>query len=183
MNEPLIQVRKWFFSWQDEKQESWLGDMSRTGLHLKGFAPFGGFLFKQGPARDYTYRMDYNQQKPSEEYQQLILDAGWDHLGTRNGWHYWRKEVKNGQASEIFTDANSKWQKYQRLLATYTASMPAVVTMYIIGAAQFNRFPGRHPQWFVVTFVILFMGWILFAAVNAIMIYLRMNELKNKPTL
>ena len=37
--------------------------------------------------------------------------------------------------------------------------------------------------WFVVTFVILFMGWILFAIVNAIMIHLRMNELKKKQAL
>jgi len=183
MNEPLIRVRKWFFAWQDEKQESWLGDMSRKGLHLKGFALFGSFLFEQGPAREYSYRMDYSRDKPSEDYQQLILDAGWEHLGERNGWNYWRKEVKSGQASEIFTDAESKLQKYQRLFTTYTVSMPAVVAMYIIGVAQFNRFPGRHPQWFVVTFVILFMGWILFAAVNAFMIHLRMNKLKQKQTL
>jgi hypothetical protein len=183
MNEPLIRVRKWFFAWQDEKQESWLGDMSRKGLRLKGFGLFGSFLFEQGPARDYAYRLDYNQDKPSEDYQQLILDSGWEHVGERNGWHYWRKEVKSGQASEIFTDTESKWQKYQRLFTTYTVSMPAVVTMYIIGAAAFHRFPGRHPQWFVVTFVILFMGWIVFAIVNAIMIYLRMNELKKKQTL
>lgn len=183
MNGPLIRVRKWFFSWQDEEQESWLGDMSRKGLHLKGFAPFGSFLFEQGSARDYAYRLDYDQGKPSEEYQQLILDAGWEHPGTRNGWHYWRKEVKSGQASEIFTDAKSKIQKYQRLFTSYVTSSPGVAVIYIIGLAMFNRFPGRHPLWFVVLFISLIMGWILFAAVNAIMIYLRMNELKNKPVL
>jgi hypothetical protein len=183
MNESLIRVRKWFFAWQDEKQESWLGNMSRKGLHLKGFASFGSFLFEQGPARDYAYRMDYNRDKPSEEYQQLIMDAGWEHAGERNGWDYWRKEVRNGQTSEIFTDAQSKIQKYQRLFTTYATSSPGVAAIYIIGLAMFNRFPGRHPLWFVILFISLFMGWILFAAVNAIMIYLRMNELKQKQTL
>lgn len=183
MNATLIQERRLFFSWQDEKQETWLGEMSRKGLHLKGFTPFGGFLFEQGPARDYAYRLDFNRDKPDKDYMQLIKDAGWEHLGGRNGWHYWRKETKGGQAAEIFTDAESKLQKYQRLFIAYSTSTPIVSAMYIIGAAAFHRFPGRHPQWLVVTFVVVCMSWILYAVLNAVMIQLRMNKLKQKQTL
>jgi hypothetical protein len=177
MNATIIRKRKWFFSWQDEKREAWLGELSRQGLHLKEPGTFGSFLFLKGPDKEYSYRLDYNRNKPAEDYIQLIRDAGWEYLGTRAGWHYWRKEIVNGQILELFTDPESKVQKYQRLLASYITSAPV---LYILGLAIFKRFPGRHPLWFVILFISLFIAWIVFAVVNAIMIQLRINEIKRK---
>jgi len=183
MNETIIRKRKLFFSWQDEKQEAWLGEMSRLGMHLKEPGFFGSFLFVKGPAREYSYRLDYNQNKQPDDYIQLIQDAGWEYLGTHGGWHYWRKETQGGQNPELFTDPESKIQKYQRLFAGYVTSAPGVSVIYIIGAAAFKQFPGRHPLWFVILFVSLFMAWIGFAAINAVKIQMRINELKQKKTL
>jgi len=179
MNEKIIRKRKLFFSWQDGKEEVWLGEMSRQGLHLIEPGQFGRFLFAEGPAKEYSYRLDYNRNKLPEDYLQIIRDAGWEYLGKSSGWHYWRKEINSGKVPELFTDRESKVQKYQRLLVGYITSVPAF--LYIIGLAMFKKFPGRHPLWFVVLFICLFMTWILFAAMNAIMIQLRINEIrKNK---
>jgi hypothetical protein len=183
MDETYIHKRRLFFSWQDEKQEAWLGEMSRQGSHLKKPGFFGSFLFVKRPAREYTYRLDYNQNKQPEDYIQLIRDAGWEYLGTRGGWHYWRKEIQGGQVPELFTDSESKIQKYQRLFASYVASTPGVSVLYIIGAAVFKQFPGRHPLWFIILFISLFMAWIAYAAINAIKIQMRINELKQKKSL
>lgn len=183
MNAMIVRKHKWFFSWQDEKREAWLGGMSRQGLHLKEPGTFGSFLFLEGPAKEYSYRLDYNQNKPADDYIQLARDAGWEYLGARGGWHYWRKEVLDGQSPELFTDPESKIQKYQRLLPAYIASAPGVAALYIIGLAGFNKYPGRHPLWFVILYVSLFMAWIVFAAINAIMIQLRINELKKTKAL
>ena len=180
MDERIVSKHRWFFSWQDEKQEAWLREMSRQGLHLKEPGAFGRFLFVQGRAGEYSYCLDYNRGKPSENYLQLIRDAGWEYLGKQAGWHYWRKEVLNGQAHELFTDVGSKIQKYQRLLAGYITSAPA---LYIIGLAAFKQYPGRHPLWFVILFISLFMGWIVFAAIKAFMIQVRINELRQKKAL
>jgi len=180
MNETLIRKRKIFWSWQDEKQEAWLSGMSREGMHLKGPGSFGSYFFMQGPAREYSYRLDFNKSKTADDYLQLIRDAGWEHLGSRAGWHYWRKEIQDNKIPEIFTDPESKIQKYQRLLASFITSAPA---LYIIGLAIFKQYPGRHPLWFVILFISLFMAWIVFAAINSIMIQLRINELKRKRTL
>jgi Protein of unknown function (DUF2812) len=183
MKETIIRKHKLFFSWQDEKREAWLAEMSRHGLHLKEPGTLGSFLFVAGSPMEYSYGLDYNQNKPSDDYLQLIRDAGWEYLGVRSGWHYWRKEVVNGQIPELFTDAGSKIQKYQRLFAAYVTSGPAISAMYIIGLAIFKRYPGRHPLWFVILFISLFVAWILFAAINAIMIQKRINELKQKMNL
>jgi len=48
----------------------------------------------------------------------------------------------------------------------------------VIGLAMFKQFPGRHPLWFVVLYVFLFAAWITFAAINAVKIQMRINELK-----
>ena len=177
MNAKSIRRRKLFFSWQDEKQEAWLGEMSRQGLHLRQPGSFGNFLFVEGPGKDTAYRLDYNQGKAPEDYLQLIRDAGWEYLGTRGGWQYWRKEIKEGEVPEIYTDPASKIQKYQRLLAGYVTSAPA---LYVVGLAIFKKYPGLHPSWFVVLYITLFMSWILFAAINAGMILMRINALKKQ---
>jgi hypothetical protein len=183
MNEAIIRKRKWFWSWQDEKQEAWLGEMSSKGLHLKGTGPFGSFLFVEGSPREYSYRLDYNRNKPSEDYIQLLQDAGWENLGSQGGWQYWRKEAQDGNIPEVFTDPESKIQKYQQMLASFIASTPGVSVVYIIGVAAFKRFPGRHPLWFVILFISLFMAWIAFAVFNAVKIQMRIKELNQKKVL
>lgn len=177
MNEQIVRKSKLFFSWQDEEQEAWLGEMSRRGLHLKQPGWLGSFQFVEGPGREMAYRLDYNRNKAPEDYIQLIKDAGWEHLGVRGGWTYWRKDAVAGSSPEIFTDPDSKVQKYQRLLAGYITSAPA---LYIIGLAIFKRYPGLHPSWFVILYIVLFMSWIVFAAINTFMILRRINKLKKK---
>lgn len=178
MNEKLVRRFHWFWIWQDTEQEIWLGEMSRQGLHLKALGALGSFLFTKGPAGEYSYRLDYNQNKPSGEYFQIILDAGWEYIGKKGGWHYWRKAITDGRVPELFTDAESKIQKYQRLFTLFATSSPGAAVMYIIGAAFFRRHPGVHPDWFIVLYLGLFMAWLLVAGFNSVMVFHRISQLK-----
>lgn len=178
MNETMVRKRKWFWSWQDERQEAWLSEMSQQGLHLKELGYFGAYRFEPGPPRHYAYRMDFINQKRSDDYFQFIEDAGWEHLGTLAGWQYWRKESAEGESTELFTDSESKIQKYQRLMVGLVSSTPALMAMMVVGLAMFKRFPGRHPSWFVGLFVSVFLFSVLFAALNAVMVQSRIKELK-----
>ena len=180
MGERIVRKHKLFFAWQDENQEAWLAGMSRRGLHLKGPGSFGSFTFLEGSPREMAYCLDFNRERAPEEYIQLIQDAGWEVLGQRSGWYYWRKEIQGAKIPVLFSDAESKIQKYNRLFLSFTASAPGVSVMYIITAAVFKRFPGRHPLWFVILCLGLFIGWIAFAAVNAIKIQMRINELRQE---
>src|SRR5512137_466287 len=113
----IIRKSKWFWAWQDDREEAWLGEMSRQGLHLRHPGPFGQYTFEQGEPSEFVYRLDFvaNARK-NPDYYQLFRDAGWEHAGELGGWQYWRKEVRGGKVPEIFTDNASKIQKYQRLL-------------------------------------------------------------------
>ena len=172
---------KWFWAWQDDKQEAWLEAMSREGLHLQALKAFGRYVFEPGEPRKYTYRLDFDQTSGKDsDYFHLIQEAGWERITEVAGWQYWRKETSEGKTPEIFTDNESKIRKYQRLLVGLLVPTPAIM---VIVLGMFKRFPGRHPQWYVVLVLSLFGVSILFSTVNMVMIALRVNGLKRMQTL
>jgi hypothetical protein len=63
------------------------------------------------------------------DYLQLFEDAGWEHVGAMGGWQYFRKEAREGETPEIYTDAASKIKKYQRVLLLLVALLPVYSTM------------------------------------------------------
>jgi hypothetical protein len=117
MDALTIKRTKWFWPWQDEKEEAWLEEMSSEGWHLSSVHLPCIYTFKRGEPRRYTYRLDYmplNRADKIQEYKQIFSDAGWEYLGEMSNWRYWRALGSN--ATEIFTDRESKIRKYQRLL-------------------------------------------------------------------
>jgi hypothetical protein len=116
--ESTQKISKWFWPWQDDKEETWLGNMSTDGWHLHSVGLMGRYTFAKGVKQPYTYRLDYMllDKKNRADYLQLFQDAGWEYIGEMSNWQYWRKRVTDGQNQEIFTDNESKIKKYQRLL-------------------------------------------------------------------
>jgi hypothetical protein len=91
--------------------------MSQQGLHLVSVGVFGIYSFASGQPQDYVYRLDYiNPAKDKPAYLQLFQDAGWEYVGEMSGWQYFRKLAQNGELPVIYSDAESKAEKYRRLL-------------------------------------------------------------------
>lgn len=123
---------KWFWPWQDEQEETWLGEMARQGWHLVTPGLFGQYTFTAGEKREVIYRLDFvSDYKKDESYLQLFQDAGWEHVGVLGGWQYFRKEVKPGETPEIFTDHDSKIAKYQRLLIYLVIFLPLFTSVLV----------------------------------------------------
>jgi len=176
MQENLVTKFKWFWGWQDDKQEAWLETMSKKGLHLKHIKAFGRYIFKVGDPKNFKYRLDFDQTSGKDsDYFNLIEEAGWQRIAQVLGWQYWRKETAEGKSAEIFTDNESKIQKYKRLLTSLMVPSPGIM---VIVLAMFKRFPGRHPQWVVILTISIFAVWTLFLAVNLIKVTQRINDLK-----
>ena len=118
MNRQTINKNRWFWPWQDEKEEGWLEDMSRKGWHLQSVKLLGKYTFDKGEPAPYVYRLDYylSEKSTFPEYLQIFQDAGWEYIGELSNWRYWRKRRVNGETTEIFTDRELKIKKYQRLL-------------------------------------------------------------------
>ena len=164
---------RWFWAWDDEKEEKWLTEMANNGWHLKNVGFPGIYGFEQGAPRNVYYRLDFfTDRKKREEYLQIFGDAGWEHVGQYGSWQYFRKEAAPGEEPEIFTDNESKVKKYQRVIAVLVALSP----MWIIMIGRLNRRPEIFFQ--VVTLIgILVMLVYIYAMLKMIR---RVSRLKRK---
>ena len=120
----------WFWAWQDEKEENWLGEMARQGWHLKQPDAFGNHTFSQGEPSEMAYRLDFfTDAKNKAGYLQIFQDAGWEYVGEAGTWQYFRKPVLDGEVPEIYTDNESKIRKYRRVLAVLIVFLPIYTMM------------------------------------------------------
>ena len=131
MTNEIITKTKWFWAWQDEKEETWLSEMAHQGLHLDGVPFPGRYQFKSGEPADYVYRLDYQSLKTKDKvsYLQLFADAGWENVGEMGGWVYFRYRVTNGEAPEIYSDLESKIGKYQRVMLYLVIILPIMLLL------------------------------------------------------
>jgi hypothetical protein len=164
---------RWFWAWDDEKEENWLREMSNKGWHYKQYTLPGNYTFEHGEPRDYVYRLDYFREfKGKEDYLQLFLDAGWEYLGEVNNWQYFRKEKTGDETPEIFSDAESKVKKYQRILVILVVIFPIFASTLNL----MNRQPGSFYQGFTFAMMLL-MFFYIYAMTRLIM---RVTQLKKK---
>ena len=105
-----------------------------------------------------------------EEYLQLFVDAGWEHLGTMGGWQYFRKETAEGERPEIYTDKDSKIYKYQRVLLFLAIFLPIYVVMLINVS--------HAPYAFIKVLSLFFALCMLFYVYAMVRIWQRILELK-----
>ena len=133
MNAQVIYKTKWFWGWDDEKEEAWLSRMANTGFHLVRLAGLARYAFQTGEPRNVVYRLDYyaSRQGDYKNYLQLFQDAGWELVGEFVGWQYFRKPVENGETPEILTDNESKIRKYQNLMGVLGGCTPITILSII----------------------------------------------------
>jgi hypothetical protein len=118
MEKKMMRKFKWYWPWQDEEQETWLTEMSHEGWHLSSVGLPSFYYFESGGPKDFVYRLDYrsHSKRDQEDYLQLFEDAGWEHVGEISGWQYFRKPAGAEGGLEVYTDPESKIEKYRRLL-------------------------------------------------------------------
>jgi len=160
MNHTTVQKFKLFWAWEDEKEEAWLSQMAAQGFHLVSPNPFGYYTFCQGEPRQVAYRLDYATSKyNTAEYYQLFQDAGWEHVGQMGGWQYWRKPVGSGEeVPEIYTDNESKVQKYRRLLGVLIIFLP-ILSVSLNNMALRDNNPALEALTFFMFLVAILLGY------------------------
>jgi len=174
MAENTIRKFKWFWPWQDEQEEAWFRSMSQKGWHLFSVGLPCVYRFRAGEPRDYVYRLDYQTfpKKDKQEYQQLFRDSGWEYIGEMSAWQqYFRKEAREGETPEIFTDIESKVAKYKRVLAFL-----AFFVVILIVVSHNILIDNPYSWWGIIRVIyLLVMGGLIYAIIR---LMLRIRKLR-----
>ena len=171
-------VFRWFWAWNDEKEERWLEQMALSGWHLVSGPVI--YTFEQNAPARVRYRLDYQPKKKNlDEYLRLCRDSGWERVLEFAGWQYLR--TASPDAPEIYTDMDSRIAMHRRLL---TVCVVLAVLAVVTNLNTLLGGPG-HPEsrsfffvglrWMVVAIICLW-AYIL----GRMLLHIR--SLKRRPT-
>jgi hypothetical protein len=161
---------RWFWAWQDYKEEAWLESMSREGWHLQDVG-FLTYSFARGEPQAWVYRLDFRTTKDTPDYIEFVREAGWHYVGKMSSWLYFRLPAEAGQPAELYTDSEGKIAKYQRVVSILVVTSPAY---WVVFMSQVKR----APAWLGITMTLILLSVTSLYAVSMIKLVGRINELK-----
>jgi hypothetical protein len=134
----------------------------------------GQYDFFPGQPQNYVYRLDFQdslKRKNKDAYLRLFTDTGWEYLGEMSGWQYFRKPSLPGAETEIYTDPDSKIQKYNRYLTYLGFIFPSYLVIFV-------AFWGTWPEWMMWLNIGLILISSIFSIVTSMKITQRIKQLK-----
>ena len=170
MQQQRMRKHKLFWAWQDYKEEAWLESMSREGWHLREVG-FLSYTFERGEPQEWIYRLDFRPGKEMREYIAFVQQAGWEFIGKMSSWLYFRAPAEAGQTAELYTDAEGKIAKYQRIIGVLLITSPVY---WVVFVSQLDRFTG----WVALPIALLFLALTGLYAFSMFKLIGRINQLK-----
>ena len=111
-----------FFTIADyEEEEIWLREQHRAGWRLVKVVPPCFYVFESCVPQDVIYRLDYKNDRQTEEYMQMLGDFGWEYFAKSIGWLYFRKPAdmaESAEDGELFCDNASRVEMITRIVRT-----------------------------------------------------------------
>ncbi|MCK9862737.1 DUF2812 domain-containing protein [Paenibacillus sp. ATY16] len=152
MSDKLIKRNRLTMSWDFEKEEKWINEMSRDGLHFKKASMASSFFAKDESVR-YTYRLDYQTgqglgSSKFQEYIDLYRDAGWEYVSSYGSlWHYFRREWQPGEEPRLYTDRDSLIQLYKRMQRVMAIMMLVNLIIMLANMVNLRNFLSGDRFW------------------------------------
>lgn len=122
-------IFKLFWVWQETKEIEWLRLMSKKGWHLKKINIFF-YTFQKAEPKDIIYYKDHKliKRKDVEDYTYIFKDAGWSYICRQGNWFYFSSPAEN-KFKEVYTDNQSRLNKYGSLLAVHAIILGMLVNV------------------------------------------------------
>ncbi len=164
---------KWFWIWQDEKEESWLHAMAQAGNHLDAIHLPGVYSFTKCQPAETDYVLDYwnRQREGFEAYLKPRTEAGWEFITRMNGWQYFAKPREMNEKSEAIKVKLAKADRYQQMMMFFVGFLPIMLLWYPI--------LGRRIAWPLNTVLgIIFVIALVIFTITTFQIYRRISQLR-----
>ena len=102
--ENRMTMRKWYWAWEFDKEETWLNEMAMNGWLLEsvGYATYHFVRCEPG-----TYSIRLEMHPYDEDYVAFMQETGAEYIGRMMMWVYFRKKVENG-SFDLFSDIDSR---------------------------------------------------------------------------
>ncbi len=128
MESKAVRKFKWFWPWQDEKEEAWLQKMSLQGLHLRSASRAGFYTFSSGAPQEFIYLTGYcgPSNKDKDGFIKSFQIAGWEYV-TDSYWNYFRSPAQPGQTPPTQISIESKVKKYRGRMGYYLVAMLSLI--------------------------------------------------------
>jgi hypothetical protein len=165
---------KFFFIWQDDKEEAWLNGLSLKGQRLDSVSfPFT-YHFSSDASKKYIHHLNAPKgpETSLEAFKDTFQKSGWKHIGRMNGWHYFQKEVASGDEPVLGLGKKNKADRYQGYMMVLVGLLPFLL---IIFPAVGRRFA---PPLFDVLRIAYFLFLALYT-LTTFKVYQRVNQLRD----
>lgn len=112
-------IRKWFWAWEFDEEEKWLGDMAAQGKVLVS-ARYITYEFEDSAPGEYAVRLEMLEHAPSSEEGEAYIDfvegTGAEYIGHVMKWVYFRKKAADGPF-ELHSDNATRLKHLKRIIA------------------------------------------------------------------
>lgn len=112
-------IRKWFWAWEFDKEETWLNDMAAQGKALVS-ARYMTYEFEDSAPGEYAVRLEMLENAPDSEegrqYIDFVESTGAEYVGKVMKWVYFRKKTADGPF-ELHGDNATRMKHLKRIIA------------------------------------------------------------------
>lgn len=129
-------VRKWFWVWDFEKEETWLNEMALNGWVLDSVG-WCTYHFVQAEPGEYAVRTEMHSY--DESYIQFMQETGAEYVGRMMMWVFFRKKTADGPF-DLFSDIDSRIRHLDRIGKMLTAIGGANLLIGLANSFSPSRF-------------------------------------------
>lgn len=136
---------KLLWSWEYDKEEKWLNEMSEQGLALVSVG-LCKYIFEDAKPGEYAFKIELLDNMPSsagsKSYIRFLEETGAEHIGSIFRWIYLRKKKSEGSL-DLYSDIGSKIRYTKRLQVFFLALLIFELCIGVmnlsIGAFSYNQ--------------------------------------------
>lgn len=133
MSEKIKKIR-FFNVFEYDLEEEYLREMHQKGYAYLNLSMIGVYEFNKTEPEDMIYKLDYpgnfRNQQDRDDYLQMFKDSGWEYLGQKYQYTYFRRKAIDGIELDIFSDNETRKQNLKGIFKD--RFLPVLIIFFVV---------------------------------------------------